>query len=693
MRFNQILWMLISVWLMSGWTEGSVYTVNAEIEDQGWRSDGSSVWMGQLSNRIGTETAGQTTGFILPFKLPALPAGTRPTHVVLNLFNEAQLYLNGQANLDVYGVRSGNVPTTQFSDLTSGALIVDDAYVLDSAIPVNQMLTFNSSNMTAYVQNVYANNPFAAGQYLFLAVVPDAPNPIGTRYMTASTANHSVGAQHPTLQIYSSGGSTQELTSASVVQHGINWIFDAEYPVGQYANGDYWVVGPVTINSIESNLHTVPTGTNPIDGSMINPVGSSTQQGYDSRLNSYSAALNVGRPNGNPLSPANPLMLPIDCSLVSSVSWTTNEPGCPAVAQSPAVGPDPLNVPRPTTRSMAILTCVGNVPPEGTFRPPYCGTDKSPRYTMSQLDHSKLGSLAPVANTPSLPNVESAFAGPWVDHVRSWLAEYNHPSMHMPSYGRDLSMKIGEGALMLQLDFSQLPGSPSKETLLVRYTQLGIDLAGVADSGGHWPSDGGIFQGRKFPILFAGVLLDDPHMKGIANWTTQFHEDQDTFYVSQAEIDITHSPSWNPDVRAEELWPYEAGNIGLPEWGIRHENEPHRDNLHWSATYRLINNQSYTAWTLAANIMKLRTFWAHEPLFDYVDRVVAIDDAYPYANSDYNNALYVYGGLFSRDMWKTYRSDYPPEWIPNGTNGFYELGEQVYPKTGLIFQLKAAAAP
>ena len=38
--------------------------------------------------------------------------------------------------------------------------------------------------------------------------------------------------------------------SSSVSQHGITWTFDQPYEVGQFVNGDYWVVGPVTINSI-----------------------------------------------------------------------------------------------------------------------------------------------------------------------------------------------------------------------------------------------------------------------------------------------------------------------------------------------------------------------------------------------------------------------------------------------------------
>lgn len=670
--------------------QGALLVGNAETEDQGWRSDGSSVWIGQTNNRIGTETGGQITGYVLPFKLPPLSVGEQITNAVLNIFSESQAYLDGTANLDLRGVRTSAVPTTQFSDISGGTLLVDNAYVLTNSIPVNQMLSLASSNMTAYLQNVYESDPYAAGQYLLLAVVPDATNSISTRYLTVSTANNSVGEQHPSLHIYTTGGSTQELSSASVVQHGIQWVFDSEYPVGQYANGDYWVVGPVTITSIETSLHTVPIGTNTIDGSMINPVGSSTQQGYDSRLNSYSADLNCGRPGRIPLSAENPLILPIDCSLVSSVSWTTNEPGCPPIAQSPAVGPDRFNVPRPTTRSMAILTCVSNAPPSGAFRPPYCGSNKSARLNKSQLDCLKLGRLPPVATTPSLASEEANFAGPWVDHVRSWLAEYNHPSMHMPSYGRDLSTTIGQGALMLQLDFNQLPGSPSKEKLLVEYVQLGIDLAGVADTGGHWPSDGGIFQGRKWPILFAGVMLDDAHMKNVGNWSTQFHEDQDTFYISQTEVDITHSAAWNPDTRADELWPYEAESIGLPEWGIRHETEPNRDNLHWSATYRIINNQSYPGWVLAAHIMGQKAAWNHDALFDYIDRSTSIVD--PYNNpeiSDYQNAVYVYGNHFIRSMWQTYRADYPPQWVPNDPSDVYGHGSLASPRSGLSFSLRA----
>lgn len=38
--------------------------------------------------------------------------------------------------------------------------------------------------------------------------------------------------------------------ASSVTQHGITWTFSTARPVGQFVNGDYWVVGPVTINSV-----------------------------------------------------------------------------------------------------------------------------------------------------------------------------------------------------------------------------------------------------------------------------------------------------------------------------------------------------------------------------------------------------------------------------------------------------------
>src|ERR1017187_9871122 len=36
----------------------------------------------------------------------------------------------------------------------------------------------------------------------------------------------------------------------SVSQYGITWTFEAPAPVGQFVNGDFYVVGPVTITNV-----------------------------------------------------------------------------------------------------------------------------------------------------------------------------------------------------------------------------------------------------------------------------------------------------------------------------------------------------------------------------------------------------------------------------------------------------------
>ncbi|RXF54714.1 hypothetical protein EG867_16720, partial [Enterococcus faecalis] len=71
--------------------------------------------------------------------------------------------------------------------------------------------------------------------------------------------------------------------ATSVSQYGITWNFDGDYPVGQYANGDYWVVGPVRIISI------TPDFDGSHHGWMVNMSGLS--QGYDSRSSGFNASL------------------------------------------------------------------------------------------------------------------------------------------------------------------------------------------------------------------------------------------------------------------------------------------------------------------------------------------------------------------------------------------------------------------
>lgn len=438
--------------------------------------------------------------------------------------------------------------------------------------------------------------------------------------------------------------------AAQIESHGIVWTLEkAPSASGTFVTGDPWVVGPVRVVGIGNKLndpkYTPRAGQN---GSMLNPGGSS-KQGYDDGLKSYDESLNAGLPHGKPVSPDNPLELKPGSSLVSMVSWlyrsgSDREPGCPPFGGGP-------EAPRPATRSAGILTVLDKAPKEGSFRPPYSGDDKTVKFHIAQLDYEKLPKLAPVGSAPSLESLADAMSGPWVDHVNGWLGAHVHPSEHMPNYGRDLARVVATCTLASFLSDEPPGKNPARDKVIRNLVQFGIDLTGIAAVGGGWPADGGHALGRKMPILYAGVLLDDAHMKNAGHWETRFQENEQTFYITQAEVDLTNSPRWVPDKRAPTA-PYTAEDIGTAEWGIRHAKEPERDNRTWGATYRDVNGAVIPAFALAARLMNLKEAWNHDAFFDYCDRYLAW---YVEAEKKPHNGP----TEFFMDMWTAYRN--PPK--------------------------------
>jgi hypothetical protein len=257
-----------------------------------------------------------------------------------------------------------------------------------------------------------------------------------------------------------------------------------------------------------------------------------------------------------------------------------------------------------------------------------------------------------VAGTPSLAEVERYFERPWIDHVPNWLGGYHHPTDNMPDYGREIATEVGIGALMLNLDFTP----QEKETLLIRYVQLGLDLYGIVSNGGedNWPPNGGHSSGRKWPIVFAGIMLGDNAMQhigpGDGSGTVMFGEDGQTFYVTQADIDRTH----DPDLRGCYLEEYQTSDLDLPEWGIVHSHDPEADNKAWCAVYRqCCTANAWAGFVLAAHIMNAKALWDHAALFDYQDRYMALE-----APGDWTRCW----DAFTEAMWDTYRGDYDLVW-------------------------------
>lgn len=425
--------------------------------------------------------------------------------------------------------------------------------------------------------------------------------------------------------------------------HGIWWKFSKPAETGTFVTGDPWVVGPVEVVGIKNTISSLDyEPRRGQHGSMVNPlVGHDRMhQGYESGLGTYRESLNASLPNGEPVSPENPLKLAPGSSLVSTVSWLYNspedmEPGTPRYSTA-------SKTPRSATRAASILTVLSEAPPADALRPPYCGNDKTIT-RVSDIQWNTLQTLPAPSNTPDPEAVIERLSRPWVDHAFEWIGAMIHPSMNMPNYGREMSRIITNAALMINTD---IPDAERRE-LTIRLVQLGIDLTAIADNGGGWRANGGHGYGRKLPILVTGILLNNEHMKNVGNWDrtfnqgVEFQEDQNHFYISEADV---------------ERGKYDASLVGHPEWGIRHAYRPAQDNQSWGASYRDINGGITVGMALAAMIMDARDLWNHEAFFDYQDRYFH----HPETPTRGVNSM----GDYYRGLWERHRKDYGDVWAP-----------------------------
>lgn len=432
---------------------------------------------------------------------------------------------------------------------------------------------------------------------------------------------------------------------SSVSQYGITWTFDTDYLVGQYVTGDYWVLDPgsgVTVVNID------PASTDDgrvRNGSMTNPQPTDPmQQGFDTgaRDTAYAEALNVARPGGADLSASNPLVVTGDSTLMSTISH-------------------PMVDNRPIITDAAVLTVVHDIPPKNAFRPPWAGTDKTSYHVYGDVDTSLLHALAPVASTPSMASITEEFRRCWPDFVPDWMQRDTQASNNMAVYGRNVSSMVGQGALMLHLDFPL----EEKRELLIGFVQKGIDYYGLVLNGGddNWIPNGGHASGRKWPILFAGLMLGDADMQNIGpgdgTGTAWFGEDAQTWIVT--EYDTTRVVT--PVDDGGTIQQYTTEMIGMPEWGIRHAMDETRDNAAWDTGYRRCCTA--VAWAgecLAAMIMGAQSLWNHDAFFEYVPRYMTVmngdDDGWPVLNKDTTHSDLRAWSAFEEEMWDTYHALY-----------------------------------
>jgi hypothetical protein len=486
--------------------------------------------------------------------------------------------------------------------------------------------------------------------------------------------------------------------TSQVSQYGVTWTFDRPRETGRFVTGDYWVLGPVTIVSVSPkpgpSADTSPAveatksryGAAALvddrrmrNGSMIvagpSPRGpkNSTgfdQQGYDSRAINYEPSL----------SQAFPLLLNPGTSLISTVSNEARD-DAGKLATPSVLGEFKFFLTGPLAplalRSAAILTVLEKAPPADAFRPSYAGKDKT-IYRAGAVRRDLLPKLKPVDSTPDWDMMERIFERPWLDHTASWTNQHLLPGENQPAYGREFARLTSIAALMVMLDVPP----ERREKLLLSYIQLGIDLSGVARMGRHWFPDGGHWQGRKWPILFASMMLDAPALRdfpkidpavpvygyfkvvpvaGTALPTTLFQEDITTYYGRGGD---GQTVLWQIGSHTGPKQPY--------------EEKPRADfdkGINFLEAYRPNNACSWIGTALAARYMKAVAVWNHDAYFDYMDRWMSPDEKWDQPKWLPKGATRSFD-LFTEEMWRAHRASAPAQpkgkdnlkWVWDSTN-------------------------
>ncbi|MGB7845629.1 MAG: Ig-like domain-containing protein [Candidatus Acidiferrum sp.] len=407
-------------------------------------------------------------------------------------------------------------------------------------------------------------------------------------------------------------------TASSLTKDGITWTFSAPVPVGQFVNGDYYVVGPVTITAISPQ----PTASSPyLNGSVKNLPTSNGKSGFDSRLNDgtdeswwFDATLRSYPPIT--LNPGDALVSSISLSTIHSV---------PEVMRASDMSASPV-------ASASVLTVLASAPSADAFRPSYCDRIQV-IYRAGSLQRTLLPSLAPPnpSNTPTLAPYEALYRRPWID-TNAFL--FDAPADYMPSYGQHVAFADSYASLLLMLNFP----ADQKVNLTNYFVQYGIDLYGCVQAGYGWPAFGGHRSGRKLPILFAGILLDDSGMKNVSTtYPDKFGEDMQTLYVNQLPPAGTYPQAWQGatviygghyGVHAADSSPVSAGLYGPYEqlqpanWPIL---TPPGEQL-GEAYRRCCTSVSWVGEALAVHLLHSESVWNHAAFFDYVYRWMMEDD-------------------------------------------------------------------
>jgi hypothetical protein len=385
--------------------------------------------------------------------------------------------------------------------------------------------------------------------------------------------------------------------------HGITWTLSRDVRVGRFVNNDFYVVGPCTVTAVSPT----PTANPARNGSVLNIPPGDQGTGFDDRSSNYRPAIRKYPPIA--LKPSDALVSTIsmaDSALPKVRAWLSPNPGTESCC-----------------KTAAVLTCLAAPVAADAFRPSYC--DRTQRlYYADSIRWNLLPNLKRVAGmTPAALHEWSwhFINSPWLDVC---FFGFDAPLDYMTHYSAETGRAVGMATLFLICDFSQA----QKDSLMKGFLQYGIDLWGIVrgcSASRGWQAHGGHGTGRKWPMIFSGLMLGDTAMAKptLTYPNLRIGEDMQTAWgycwaTGDSNYVYTgHQGLWNGQpISTQPGWgPYE----GTPpsQWYCC---ESGYTTPLGEAYRRCCTSHAWIAEALGARLMNALNLWNHQAFFGYADR-------------------------------------------------------------------------
>lgn len=359
-------------------------------------------------------------------------------------------------------------------------------------------------------------------------------------------------------------------TTTSITQFGIAWTFSEPREYGQFANGDYWVQGPVTITSMTPDWNET-TGRN---GWMVDP-GMAAAHGYSTGTPNYNAAVR----------PPLPLTL-TQGSVVKTI-------GIAGAGSSSST----------SVKTAAVLTILPDIPAgrgAGYFRPPYNGTAK-PLHAVADLRQDLMPNLVATASAPSLASVKADWDACLPLENNPSRSRLMRPSDVLNDYGPDELDNKNAAMLRLMCNDSW----ESKLPAMISFTQYALDKAYAVKLGYRHTSGDGHDPNHHIVAAWGATLLNITDILDVLSTATGFHDD---LYLYQG----VNTVLWGEPTTEANYWAYLGNVLGK---GSRSQKDPYGyidgGDRSREGAYQNITSQSFKGSALIARLIPdLQNCWA-----------------------------------------------------------------------------------